>query len=87
MEWITMDNHFLVDEKTYFYCPICPFINANKKDYKRHFLTKKHIKNIDNLKLTKKQNITYSCKYCDDIQSDIQGYFLHKRKCRNSKKN
>ena len=86
MEWITMDNHFLVDEKTYFYCPICPFINANKKDYKRHFLTKKHIKNSDNLKLTKKQKITYSCKYCDDIQSDIQGYFLHKRKCRNSKK-
>lgn len=86
MEWIKMDNNFLVDEKTYFYCEICPFINANKKDYKRHFLTKKHIKNSNKFKMTKNAKINYTCKYCEATQSDIKTFFLHKQKCRKVKK-
>jgi hypothetical protein len=60
-----------------FSCEICEFSSCNKKDYKRHLLTRKHIAN--NTKPEK--SIIYSCSICNKIYKHSSSLCKHKKVC------
>ena len=70
-----------------FNCEYCNLITDNKKDFKKHELTRKHIKNIKwykngknfpNLSQELKQ---YSCSYCGKYYTHASGLCRHKKTC------
>lgn len=63
-----------------FFCNFCAFGTCNKKDFNRHLLTAKHIKNenIDNF--TPKNPKSYRCE-CGKLYSYRQSLNLHHKKC------
>ena len=66
--------------KTY-ECEICNYITANKKDFNKHNLTRKHL--TLTLKLTDKsidQSIVYTCN-CGKPYKHRQSLFSHKKTC------
>ena len=63
--------------KPNFICECCDFITINKKDYKRHILTPKHINNINH---TEKSPKIHSCQ-CGKEYKFSSGLSAHKKKC------
>ena len=64
-----------------FNCEKCNFITSNKKDYKRHLQTKKHISNISATGLLKMGEKTpYACS-CGKQYKDNSGLWRHKKTC------
>ena len=69
-----------------FHCNICDFHSSNKKDYKRHNETKKHISNVNQSKSINftqnypKLTIKHSC-MCGKEYKDNSGLWRHKKKC------
>jgi hypothetical protein len=75
-------------------CSVCDYITDNKKDYNKHILTLKHLKNIkssekneiimnevtdgDTLSLKSNKHI---CISCNKIYNSRNGLWLHKKKC------
>jgi len=68
-------------------CCFCNIKTHNKKDYNKHILTKKHLKNVDltafNKSLTKKTQISqqHNCEFCNKIYKSRVGLWYHKKKC------
>ena len=75
-----------------FNCYICDFHSSNKKDYKRHIETEKHISNVyqsEAINFTPNYPnlaIKYSC-ICGKIYKDNSGLWRHKKKCVNELNN
>ena len=64
-----------------FECKNCNFICNNKKDYNRHLLTRKHLKEINgNIGNIKPQTIL-SCEKCNKKFKSNSGLWKHKKKC------
>jgi len=61
-----------------FECKTCDFNTCNKKDWKRHIVTKKHITNTDICPNTPKQ--TFICN-CGKIYKHSSSLCLHKKTC------
>ena len=75
-------------------CSRCDYITDNKKDYKKHILTRKHLNNV---KSTEKNEIVtnivtdsdtksqksqqHMCMSCSKIYKSRNGLWLHKKKC------
>jgi hypothetical protein len=70
-----------------FFCDACCYGTDNKKDFKKHENTKKHVDKVDK-KLTKSrlENLNekipeHICSYCDKTYKDKSGLWRHKKKC------
>ena len=77
----------------FFRCIHCDFTSCNKKDYKRHLLSAKHLNTAKPLTFTddfgpqKPQKLnTYLCE-CGNIYKHRQSLFNHKKKCLHQVKN
>jgi hypothetical protein len=65
-----------------FICQKCDFISSNRKDYKRHLLTKKHkINECQLLSIKKPQKTQYHCS-CGKVYKDNSGLWRHRKKCK-----
>ena len=68
-------------------CCFCNIKTHNKKDYNKHILTKKHLKNADltafNKSLTKnpQNSQQHNCDCCNKIYKSRVGLWYHKKKC------
>ena len=69
----------IAHEKPLFICDNCNFITSNKKDYKRHILTPKHINNNNDNENSPK-NPFYPC-LCGKEYKYASGLSAHKKKC------
>lgn len=64
-----------------FYCEICDYKTSNKKDFKKHNNTKKHLGNYNSMiSIQKSQIKLYECK-CGKSYKDNSGLWKHKKKC------
>jgi hypothetical protein len=64
-----------------FYCEICDYKTANKKDFKKHNNTKKHLCNYNSMISIKKSQLKlHECK-CGKSYNDNSGLWRHKKKC------
>jgi hypothetical protein len=73
------ENTDITDNKTNnkFSCDICKFSSCNKKDYKRHLLTRKHV-----TKNTKPETPTiYTCSICNKTYRHSSSLCKHKKVC------
>jgi len=61
-----------------FICNKCDFSSSNKKDYKRHLLTRKH-KNQQ--KSTFDNKLPNTCEFCNKQYKDRSGLWRHKKIC------
>jgi hypothetical protein len=72
-------------------CELCHYFTCSKKDYTKHILTQKHIRNasatfsnsVNNLLV--KKNILY-CELCNKPYKDRTGLWRHKQKCNGTHK-
>ena len=67
-----------------FVCEICDFYSNNKKDYKRHCATNKHIKKAQILSIVGKEKKprSYICSKCKKLYKHSSGLSKHKHKCK-----
>lgn len=76
------DEHNNNEQKHYF-CDYCKFLTSNKKDYRRHLQTEKHMskicKSLEKSSQPTQQNL-YSCP-CGKSYMDNSGLWRHKKKC------
>lgn len=73
-----------------FYCKFCDFSSSDKKDFKRHLLTRKHIslKNDNKNDNNDNTHCAFACKKCGKEYKHRSGLSRHKKKCFNDiKKN
>ena len=83
------------DDNKLYECCFCKIKTRNKKDYNKHILTKKHLKNVDltsfNKTLTENSQISqeHMCNYCNKNYKSRVGLWYHKKKCytKNSQEN
>jgi uncharacterized C2H2 Zn-finger protein len=74
-----------------FSCQICDYSCSNKKDYKKHLLTRKHQKKeiINDLTMSGNKKIPinvenekkFACESCNKVYKDNSGLWRHKKKC------
>ena len=69
---INITNNYKVYNSNNFNCTDCNYITNNKRDFERHLLTRKHIKNTKKIYVCSKCNKTYEAK---------TSYYIHKKKC------
>ena len=63
-----------------FYCKKCDFSSRDKKDWKRHLSTRKHLN--DNKMITNDNNLEkFQCEFCDKIYKYKSGLSRHRSKC------
>lgn len=67
-------------KKVEYKCLKCNYITRNKKDYKRHLQTKKHLRLGDN-GLKKTPNVDFVCLYCKKKYKTKCGLKKHMKKC------
>lgn len=78
---------FLSQKSQEFECVNCEYKTANKKDYNKHLLTRKHFKKAkmitnDNI-LSQKSQDDYSCEKCGSTYKYRSGISRHKKYCNN----
>jgi len=76
-------------KKFRFCCDRCKYITDNKKDYKKHLSTLKHLNgdkynDLSSNKIEKSPKIParYECKYCDKQYKYRDGLWRHNKKCK-----
>ena len=71
-----------------FNCEKCNLNTSNKKDFKKHCMTSKHINN-HNLEYLEQKNPKnpFICKYCDKGYNARNSLWYHEKKCKNDKTN
>lgn len=62
-------------------CLKCDYITNNKKDYNKHILTQKHLKNNDDNTITPINPQKYICVNCYKQFNDRSGLWRHKKGC------
>jgi len=71
----------------YFFCELCDYKTSNKKDYKKHATTSKHLKNTEGykkditIKSEKSLNFADSFCSCGKQYKYYSGLWRHKKKC------
>tara|TARA_B100000780_G_scaffold266467_1_gene222706 strand:+ start:635 stop:1192 length:558 start_codon:yes stop_codon:yes gene_type:complete len=74
-------DDYTISTKNYS-CITCSYTTTNKKDYKKHLLTNKHIKNHDGVDYTEiKNKQLYKCN-CGNEYKYRQGLHAHKKVCK-----
>ena len=94
-----METKYL-EENPKFCCNFCNFKTNNKKDYKRHNMTPKHLKNMSGNENCSNGNILCSekgsfqlftqqhkCIGCGKVYKDRSGLWKHQKKCNLSEEN
>ena len=77
-----ISNDFTPKSPTIFICEKCDFSSSQKKDFKRHMLTKKHNNNdCQYFSIEKPKKTPYEC-MCGKIYKDNSGLWRHKQKCK-----
>lgn len=64
-------------EKNTYTCEKCQYSTNNKYDYNKHFLTKKHIKNM-----TENNQVYYCCEKCNKKYKTHSGMWKHTSRCK-----
>ena len=64
-------------------CKICDFLSSNKKDFKKHILTRKHQNNVKNPKNDNKKtpSVEFVCEFCNKIYKHRSGLSRHRKNC------
>ncbi len=67
----------------FYTCHICDFLSSNKKDFKKHILTRKHQNNVKNPKNDNKKNpiVEFVCENCGKRYKHRSGLSRHRRNC------
>ena len=75
-------------KKQNFVCEICDFSSSDKKDWRRHILTRKHIGSKNDNKNDNNGNVlcAFSCELCGKGYKHRSGLSRHKKKCKQCKK-
>ena len=68
-----------------FHCKSCDYITCDKKDWKKHLLTRKHKKTQIPDKIIK--NVEFICKFCEKGYKYKSGLSRHKKKCKMNPEN
>ena len=89
-----METKYL-EENPKFYCDLCNFKTNNKKDYKRHNMTPKHLKNmsgneicLNGNKICTENGIKtlftqeHKCSGCGKVYKERSGLWKHQKKCK-----
>jgi len=66
-------------KKATYSCKTCDFFTCDKKDFRRHKLTAKHLKNINGNKIT--ESVDFICENCGKGYKHHSGLSRHKKKC------
>jgi hypothetical protein len=75
-------NDFYPKKPKIYVCESCHFNTCNKKDYKRHIVTKKHIINTSQCISTEKTpKNPYEC-ICGKVYKENSGLWRHKKLCK-----
>jgi hypothetical protein len=72
---------------TTFSCEICHYLTINKKDYNKHMLTQKHIRNHSSTFINQdstEKSQQHICYNCNKIYKEKSGLWRHKKTCFNS---
>ena len=67
------------NKKVKYYCKKCDFICSNKKDFKRHKMTAKHLRGFHGNK--KPHVVDYICEKCGKGYKHRSGLSRHRNKC------
>ena len=67
-------------KKVEYKCIKCNYITRNKKDYKRHLQTKKHLRKRDKSNV-KQKTVEFICNKCEKIYKTHGGLWKHTQKC------
>jgi hypothetical protein len=65
-------------------CEKCAFTTSNRKDYKRHLLTRKHTLSVtsnQNEPILPQKTPQHKCSYCNKIYYSKSGLWNHRKKC------
>jgi hypothetical protein len=87
MEMLTKNPQTKKLKNKKFTCEICDYITSNKKDFNKHFLTRKHEKNtLKNVKKPQKEskknrNVERACIYCGKRYKHRSSLSRHQQKC------
>jgi hypothetical protein len=79
-----MEANFTPKNPKIFECKICNFITSNKKDYNRHLLTRKHVKEANGSNFYPKKPLTkmvYNCEFCNKEYRSRGSLWKHERNC------
>jgi hypothetical protein len=71
-------------KKPKFICDICDYCTVNRKDFKKHEQTQKHIKNVSNegeIKQESPLQCTYVCDKCECVFNCRTTLWRHNKKC------
>ena len=68
-----------------FHCKSCDYITCDKKDWKKHLLTRKHKKTQIPDKIIK--NVEFVCMFCEKAYKYKSGLSRHKKKCKMNPEN
>ena len=71
-------------KKKIFFCEVCDYNTSNKKDFKKHFSTKKH--GTKWYMKFKKSPPFFLCEDCEFITCCMQHFLEHKKECQSEKK-
>ena len=69
-----------------FTCKICDYITSNKKDFKKHILTRKHKNKAKNPQNDNKKSpsVEFVCEFCNKIYKHRSGLSRHRKNCLNN---
>ena len=73
-----MANIKILHKSPIYSCDLCEYITANKKDYNKHILTRKHTRLMNANEFTLKN--PYTCE-CGRVYKHMSSLCKHKREC------
>ena len=66
-----------------FYCKNCDYYTSDKRDFKRHKLTRKHLKReiMQNISIKPDEVLNNVCEICGKVYKHRSGLSRHRKKC------
>jgi len=68
-----------------FKCDLCNTISSNKKDFQKHLLTRKHLKNGHPQQISPQKTLQHECSNCNKQYNSRSGLWRHNKICNGDK--